>query len=281
MFQLDKLVAVGQHGRVYSLKPPFHKRFVAKIVDRNNPESSVYARIQKQFPPTQKRIFCQCPLQQEQKSDTILILSRCRPLPREMSFDELYRCSMDVLDALDTLHAHGILHNDVHFSNIMRKASGRYVLLDFGMTSNPTQTKNRPSIVDTLYLRHREDHFTYLQSVVQKVKPNLNFDTIEFRGIRQSANRFFKRKPQEWLPFRLRFLSLFDKETRYKASSFLRRLCRTKDPLLSEGSVNDRERILTKIFLSRFRLLFYIQFRCNRRCRDLLTRVLDRMAFSD
>lgn len=280
MFRLDKLVAVGQHGRVYSLKPPFHNRFVAKIVDSGNPESSVYARIQNQFSPTQKRMFCHCPLQQQRRSDTILILSRCRPLPATMSFEELYRCSMDVLDILGTLHDHAILHNDVHFLNIMRKPSGRYVLLDYGMASL-VRSEDRPSITDSLYYRHREDHFMYLQALLKKIKPDLSFDAIEFRGLRHSAHRFFQRKPQEWSRFRSRFLGLFDKGTRAKASSFLRRLCRTRDSLLREESASDLEKIRTKIFLSRFRLLFYVEFRCNQRCRHLLMRVLDRMAFSD
>ncbi len=47
--------------------------------------------------------------------------------------DEAARIGIDLLDALETIHAAGLIHGDVKPANVMREDGGRVVLLDFGV----------------------------------------------------------------------------------------------------------------------------------------------------
>lgn len=51
------------------------------------------------------------------------------PLPLE----QLLRCGIEICEGLGTAHRHGVIHRDLKPGNIMRDASGRVVIMDFGL----------------------------------------------------------------------------------------------------------------------------------------------------
>ncbi len=73
------------------------------------------------------------------------------PLPPS----EVERLLLQVGDALDHAHAHGIVHRDVKPDNIMRDQTGRFVVMDFGIAksiSGPQLTQDGGSIGTPKYM---------------------------------------------------------------------------------------------------------------------------------
>jgi len=52
--------------------------------------------------------------------------------------DRAIRIAIDVLDALDYIHANGVVHHDLKPENIMIDAAGNIKLIDFGIATNST-----------------------------------------------------------------------------------------------------------------------------------------------
>ena len=55
-----------------------------------------------------------------------------------MHHDRAIRIAIDILDALDYIHANGVVHHDLKPENIMIDAAGNIKLIDFGIASNST-----------------------------------------------------------------------------------------------------------------------------------------------
>ena len=79
------------------------------------------------------------------EADMIAILTRGLRIPgsfqseraREPYFRKLIEWIVDITDALAVTHDHGVIHRDIKHSNIMiERATGRPVLLDFGLAQN-------------------------------------------------------------------------------------------------------------------------------------------------
>jgi predicted Ser/Thr protein kinase len=59
----------------------------------------------------------------------------------KLEVGEVERILLEVSDALDHAHEHGVVHRDVKPDNIMKDQTGRYVMMDFGIAKSITGTQ--------------------------------------------------------------------------------------------------------------------------------------------
>lgn len=77
--------------------------------------------------------------------------SRIRRAP--LSLPEVCQCMKDIGDALDYIHAQGIVHRDIKASNVLLNEEGRCYLTDFGIariTSDATQLTSTGNVLGTV-----------------------------------------------------------------------------------------------------------------------------------
>jgi serine/threonine protein kinase len=64
---------------------------------------------------------------------------------KPLSLTEACRCLSDIADALDYIHAQGIIHRDIKSSNVLLDAEGRCYIADFGIARTSTQATQMTS----------------------------------------------------------------------------------------------------------------------------------------
>lgn len=78
---------------------------------------------------------------------------RARIRRSPLSLDEVCQCLRDISDALDYIHAQGIIHRDIKASNVLLDDEGRCYLTDFGIariTSEATQLTSTGNVLGTV-----------------------------------------------------------------------------------------------------------------------------------
>ncbi len=69
----------------------------------------------------------------------------CGDLVRRLTYAEVVRAGSDVCEALEVVHATGLIHKDLKPANVVRGRDGRAVLIDFGLAEDPTTAALRPA----------------------------------------------------------------------------------------------------------------------------------------
>lgn len=149
----NKLVSYGSHGAVYHLK---HFNVVVKIYEDFGifaKELAVYELIQKAYPDPEAMGL---PVLIGYGNNFLLIPHYSRTLEHNES-DEIYQ---KLAFSIYNLHALGIVHRDVKFSNVMVHGENeKVILLDFGLATWNIMTKHvswGTSSTHTLWFRAPE-----------------------------------------------------------------------------------------------------------------------------
>jgi serine/threonine protein kinase len=86
-----------------------------------------------------------------------------------ISSNKLVKIFIDIRDRIDMLNKKKIIHNDLHFGNILVSYTGNIYIIDFGL-----------SIYADLYYKNGELDYSYLNKVVFSYSPSWSWWTMEY-----------------------------------------------------------------------------------------------------
>jgi eukaryotic-like serine/threonine-protein kinase len=165
-YELRRLVGKGGMANVYeAYDPNFHRMVAIKVFKREDEEmlrrfireAHVMAGLRH---PHLVEVYDtgECPLDNITRYYIVMPLltggtlrSRIRRSP--LSLSEVCQCLRDISDALDYIHAQGIVHRDIKASNVLLNEEGRCYLTDFGIariTSDATQLTSTGNVLGTV-----------------------------------------------------------------------------------------------------------------------------------
>lgn len=165
-YELRRLVGKGGMANVYeAYDPNFHRVVAVKVFKREDEEmlrrfireAQVMAGLSH---PHLVEVYDtgECPLDGITRYYIVMpfltggtLRARIRRSP--LSLSEVCQCLKDIADALDYIHAQGIVHRDIKASNVLLNEEGRCYLTDFGIariTSDATQLTSTGNVLGTV-----------------------------------------------------------------------------------------------------------------------------------
>jgi serine/threonine protein kinase len=88
------------------------------------------------------------------------------------SFDIILKSYIQICKSIDIMITHNIIHNDLHFGNILIGENGHAYIIDFGL-----------SIIKTYIVKNNRLNYNYLKKAIFEYSPTWKYWTLEYHFI--------------------------------------------------------------------------------------------------